>query len=245
MAKGKLGPMSLLSTIQELRDFDTALLANTVGYVDDTPVHEWYMGGSIASVTPSLGPTVGVAFTCEVDSSSPGNVADWDPFYRQVEAMEKLGVPAVWVAKCVGSRPDHECVLGDGMAKLLGSVGCQGAVIDGGVRDIEGLLSVPFAAYCRGRTIHHCAVRFPRADIPVQVGGITVNPGDVIHANAGGVIRLPRKGLERLPALASEMRAFEHDAHRVMRQTGVPVAHKRKAVADILARTSFGRPPPG
>jgi regulator of RNase E activity RraA len=237
--------MSLLSTIQQLKEFDTALLANTVGYVDDTPVHDFYMGGSIASVTPTLGPTVGIAVTCEVDTSSPGNAADWDPYYRQLEEMEKAGVPIVWVAKVVGSRPDHECVLGDGMAKILGSVGCVGIVTDGGVRDVEGLLTVPFAAYCRGKTIHHCAVRFPRIDSPVQIGGITVNPGDVIHANAGGVIKLPRKGLERLPALASEMRAFEHDAHRVFRQTGIPVAAKRKAVADLLARTSFAKPPPG
>jgi hypothetical protein len=41
------------------------------------------------------------------------------------------------------------------------------------------------------------------------------------------------------------MRAFEHDAHRVFRQTGIPVAAKRKAVADLLARTSFAKPPPG
>ena len=145
----------------------------------------------------------------------------------------------------MGSRPDHECILGDGMAKILGSVGCVGIVTDGGVRDVEGLLTVPFAAYCRGKVIHHCAVRFTRVDAPVQVGGITVNPGDVIHANAGGVIKLPRNGLERLPELASEMRAFEHDAHCVFRQVGLPISAKRKAVADLLARSSFSKPPPG
>ncbi len=237
--------MSLLSTLQQLQEFDTALLANTVGYIDAAPVHEFYMGGSIASVTPTLGPTVGVAMTCEVDSSSPGNVADWEPYYEQVREMEKSGVPIVWVAKCVGSRPDHECVLGDGMAKILHSAGCVGIVTDGGVRDIEGLITVPFAAYSKGRTIHHTAVRFPRINIPIQIGGITVNPGDIIHANIGGVIKLPRKNLEKLPALAVEMKAFESDVHRVWRETGVTLDQKRKWVAELLAKSSFGKPPPG
>jgi regulator of RNase E activity RraA len=237
--------MSLLSIIQQLKEFDTALLANTMGYVDSTPVHETYMGGSIASVTPTLGPTVGVAMTCEVDSSSPGNTADWEPYYEQIREMERSKEPIVWVAKCVGSRPDHECVLGDGMAKILSCAGCVGIVTDGGVRDVEGLLTIPFAAYSKGRTIHHCAVRFPRINVPIEIGGITVHPGDIIHANVGGVIRLPRKNLERLPALAVEMGAFEHDVHRVWRQTGVSLEGKRKAVAELLAKSSFSRPPPG
>ena len=37
---------------------------------------QWYMGGSIQSVTPQLGPTVGIAFTCELEAklSCPGGI---------------------------------------------------------------------------------------------------------------------------------------------------------------------------
>src|ERR1019366_3898072 len=178
--------MSLQSILQQLADFDTALVANTIGYVDATPVHEYYLGRTIASLTPTLGPTVGVAVTCEMDTSTPGNEADVDPFYEQVRAIERMAEPVVWVVKAVGSRPDHECVLGDGMAKLLHSAGCVGIVTDGGVRDVEGLLTVPFAAYARGRTIHHCAYRFPRVNQPVEIGGGTIRPGDVMHPQIRG-----------------------------------------------------------
>jgi 4-hydroxy-4-methyl-2-oxoglutarate aldolase len=227
------------SLFEELRDFDTALLANTIGYIDPTPAHEYYMGGSIRSVTPILGPTVGVAVTCELDSSSPGGQPDTEGYLQQLEQISRMDVPVVWVVKTVGSRPDHECVLGDGMAKSLYSVGCVGAVTDGGVRDIPGLLTVPFAVYSRGVTIHHTALRFRRMNEPIEIGGIVVRAGDVIHANAEGVIKIPPSCLEVLPAKAILMRAFEHEVHLALRRTDLTFAEKRARTAEALAKYGF------
>ena len=236
--------MSLKLLIEQLADFDTALIANTIGYIDPTPVHEWYLGGSIASLTPTVGPTVGVAMTCEVDSSTPGSRADFELYYTLLEQIQRSATPVVVVAKAVGSRPDHECIIGDGMAKMLHSVGCVGLVTDGGVRDIEGILTVPFGVYARGRTIHHCGVRFVRINRPVEVGGITVTPGELIHANAGGVIKIPPGCREKLPAFATEMRAFEHAAHCVFRNTSMTIREKRKAVDALVANLYGGKKAP-
>src|SRR5687768_5481347 len=104
--------MELAAVLAELREYDTALIVNTLGYIDPTPPEELYMGGSVRSITPSLGPTVGIAVTCEIDSSTPGARSDMDPFWRQLEQIGSLGVPAVWVVKASGARPDHECIVG-------------------------------------------------------------------------------------------------------------------------------------
>ena len=48
------------STLEESRDFNTALLANTIGQLNPTPLEEYYMGGSIRSLTATLGSKVGV-----------------------------------------------------------------------------------------------------------------------------------------------------------------------------------------
>ncbi len=231
-----MSKMDLRSTIESLRDFDTALLANTIGYIDPTPAHEYYMGGAIQSVTPSLGPSVGVAVICKIDSSSPNGTPRMDDFWQQLEQMRKMTVPVIWVVKTVGNRPDHECVLGDGMAKALYSVGCIATVTDGGVRDINGLLTIPFAAYCKGKTIHHCALRLTALTESISIGGITVSPGDILHANAGGVIKIPEKNLAELIPMAIRMRAFEHDAHALMHQTQVEPMAKQLAIRELLSR---------
>ncbi|MCH2693761.1 MAG: RraA family protein [Acidobacteriia bacterium] len=231
--------MALVDLLHELREFDTALIANTIGYIDKTPAHEFYMGNSIQSVTPTLGPTVGVAMTCQLDSSTPGNQANPEPHLQQLEQILELQEPVVWVVQTVGSRPDHECVLGDGMAKELFSVGCVGVVTDGGVRDIEGLLSIPFAAYSKGKTIHHCALNYKEINNPVNIGGITIRSGDVIHANNEGVIRVPTSCLEKLPTQAIKMRSFEQDVHRFCRRTDSTPRSNRKRVEELLKHYGF------
>jgi 4-hydroxy-4-methyl-2-oxoglutarate aldolase len=225
--------------IEQLTEFDTALLANTIGYLDRTPPHEFYMESAIASVTPSLGPTVGVAVTCELDSSTPGAEADFDSFWPQLDFMQSLGVPIVWVVKAAGSRPGHECILGDGMAKMLHACGCGGVVTDGGVRDVRGLESIPFAAYSKGKTVHHCALRMRSVNQPVAIGGITVTQGDVIHANYEGVIRIPRSCLEALPEAAVRMRACEHEAHLLLRRTDLKNGEKRNGVDRVFEKYGF------
>jgi len=232
--------LSLISTIQHLRDFDTALLANTISTIDKTPAHEFYMGGSIQSVTPELGPSVGVAVTCEMDSSTPGSSYDLQPYWEQLERIQSMEEPVIWVVKAVGERPDHECVMGDGMAKLLNSIGVVAAVTDGGVRDVGGLKTVGFAAYCRGTTIHHGAMRIFSVDTPVEISGLTISPGDVIHANSEGVIRIPPSCMEALPDAAARMRAFEHDVHGMWRRSDLSVDAKRRLVLEVGRKFGFG-----
>ena len=228
--------------LAQLAEFDTALLANTIPYLDATPPEHYYMGGSIQSVAPQAGPTVGVAYTCELDSSTPGGAADFEAYWRQLEEFEQEKRPIVWVVKTVGSRPDHECVLGDGMAKTLRATGCLGVVTDGGVRDIAGLATVPFAAYSRGRTVHHCALRFRSPNCAVEVGGITIQTGDVIHADSSGVIRIPMGCLEQLPEKAIKMIAFEREAHLWLRRTDLSARQKRDKLQDILKAHGFSQP---
>jgi len=150
-----------------------------------------------------------------------------------------MDLPVVWVVKAVGSRPDHECILGDGMGKTLFTAGCIGIVTDGGVRDVDGLLTTGFAAYARGVVVHHTAIRIRRVQGPVEVGGIEVEQGEVIHANKEGVIKIPESCIEQLPDRAVAMRAFEHAVHIHLRRTDLNVEEKRKIPGQLLEKYGF------
>jgi len=231
--------MITANLIHELREFDTPLLANTIGYLSATPPHGYYLSGEIQSVTPPLGPTVGIAFTAEIDSSTPGGTGDTDLYWQLLEQMRESSVPSILVAKAVGTRPEHECMIGDGMAKTLFSVGCVGLVSDSRVRDVPGIITTPFAAYCRGTIAHHGPLRFRFINRPVEIGGVTISPGDVVHADHNGVIRIPSDCLTELAAAAVRNRAFEHEAHMFLRRTDKTPAEKRAQVLALVQKYGF------
>lgn len=232
---------ALSSHLQQLAEYDTALLANLLRFVDSTPTHLLYMSNEIRSLIPDVGQTVGIAVTCEMDSSTPDHEADGDAegFWQQVTEMESMNVPTVWVVSCVGSRPRHECIMGDGMGKTLRAAGCVGAVTNGGLRDVDGLQSIGFGAYGTGVTIHHCNLRARSMGTPVDIGGIKVSPGDIIHASAEGVIRIPAVAVPKLLDQAPAYRAFEHEAHQLLRRTDIKAVRKREMLEDVLGKYGF------
>ena len=80
--------------------------------------------------------------------------------------------------------------------------GVAGLVIDGGVRDSEEIHSVGFPVFARGtgvfRTVKH---ELGELNVPIVVGGVLVNPGDVIIGDGDGVMVVePRRIGEVLEA---------------------------------------------
>jgi regulator of RNase E activity RraA len=75
--------------------------------------------------------------------------------------------------------------------------------------------------------------------VPVEIGGITVQPGEVIHAGAEGVIKIPVGAIDKLLERAPLYRAFEHEAHQMLRRTDLSVAEKRQRLRGLLDKYGF------
>jgi 4-hydroxy-4-methyl-2-oxoglutarate aldolase len=88
--------------------------------------------------------------------------------------------------------------------------GVAGLVIDGGLRDVDRLAELGFPAFSR-----HVAVRRTQKEVvgeiggSVVVGGRTVARGDVIVADADGIVVIPRERVEEISAAGAERVAKE------------------------------------
>ncbi len=79
--------------------------------------------------------------------------------------------------------------------------GVAGLVCDGAVRDVAGLEEMGFATWATAISAMHPEKRGPGAvNVPLVCDGVLVNPGDIVVADADGVLVIPLEHLEQAVA---------------------------------------------
>jgi len=124
-----------------------------------------------------------------------------------------------------------------GMGGLMGTAmharGYAGAVVDGGVRDVAQLHRIGFPVYALGpvpsTSVGH--YKFGGANIPVVCDGVQVQPGDIVAADADGVVVVPRVKAQAILDLAEQLDFKEHSMY--------PVIDKFRSIQEAVRK--FGR----
>jgi regulator of RNase E activity RraA len=180
-----------IEQLNSLKEIDTPTVANAVETHESRLNTEGFMGWNIRCQFPDLGVMVGQAVTATLNTTTTGKPKSREIWYDCVEAIDAMPVPAVIVAKDTSPRPFHGCHFGDGMANLAKRVGCIGLVTDGGVRDVETVHEMGFQMFAVGTVPAHGNFGLDETQVPVEVSGVLVNPGDVVHADVNGVVVFP------------------------------------------------------
>jgi regulator of RNase E activity RraA len=136
----------------------------------------------------------------------PPNVDRFVELFRAVDASPK---PAVVVFQEVGGHGDWAAHSGEVMATVFSRLGAVGLVSDCGVRDLPEVRALKFHYFARGAVCSHANFRIVRTGIPVQVEGLVVKPGDIVHGDENGLLLVP-SGIEgTLAAKVDAVRARE------------------------------------
>ena len=111
----------------------------------------------------------------------------------------------------VDGKGDQTCALtGALMATQAKAMGIAGFVVDAAVRDIEDIREMGFPVFSVGSNPNGPTKFVPgRVNWPVSVGGIAVNPGDLIVGDADGVVVIEREKAASLLELAEKKVAAE------------------------------------
>ena len=118
--------------------------------------------------------------------------------------IETLQLNDVMVVDLFGKIKDGTLV-GDNLGTATRSRTHVGAVVEGGIRDLQGIVQLTDVNfYVRGFDPTALAdVTLAGINIPIRIGGITVLPGDVMLGTSTGIIFIPPHLVEEV-VLASE-----------------------------------------
>lgn len=108
---------------------------------------------------------------------------------KMLDAIQPYSV-CVWDT----SEDNESAQWGEIMTMASRGRGCRGAIVDGGVRDTDRILKMNFPVFARYRSSNGMLGRFRMIgyQMPIQIGGVNIAPGDVIMADIDGVIVVPR-----------------------------------------------------
>ncbi len=89
--------------------------------------------------------------------------------------------------------------------------GIAGAIIEGPARDIDEAYDLSFPVYARSMTCRTARGRIHEAatGVPIQVGGVCVEPGDYVVADSSGAVFIKRQDLTRIVVAAEHLAARE------------------------------------
>ncbi|MGE4354399.1 MAG: RraA family protein [Oscillospiraceae bacterium] len=101
------------------------------------------------------------------------------------------------------------------------TMGCVGMVIDGCVRDTMLMKKVGFNVWSRGISVKRSTKIAPgKINVPIIIGNVSVNPGDLIFADNDAVVVVPREQALSVYELAAEREAKEDKSLEIVLKDG-------------------------
>ena len=199
----------LTITIEDLnaiKRYDTPTIANAIETFNIRPWNEGYMPPEIKCIFPNLGPMIGFAVTGTIrareKSTKSYSRADW---FDLIVAQPS---PRVCVLEDLDDPPCG-AFWGEIQTNIHKALGCAGVVTNGGVRDLREVEAAGFQYYAGSVMVSHAYVHLVECGQPVDVGGVTVRTGDIVHADSHGVQIVPKDLVHELPAACEKIIAKE------------------------------------
>jgi regulator of RNase E activity RraA len=219
------------SLFEHLRRFDSPTIANALEIARGQRTITGFTRRTLIAAFPQSPPIVGFARTVTIRSSTP-----YDPAERRknqlayYEHLAQPPQPTVSVVQDIDSQPGLGAFWGEVNTHIHWGLGCVGAVTNGSMRDLDAM-HPQFQCLAASLSPSHAWVQVVAIGQQVDVLGMVVSDGEIVHADRHGAIVIPRELLDKLPAAIDLMARREKEILDAARKPGFGIAALRQAFA--------------
>lgn len=228
-------PLLFSEQFQALQRLDACTLANAIERFQERLRNEGFVDHTVRCLFPDLPPMLGYAATITLRGSTPPTTdgaypdrTDWWDYIVSVPA------PRVVVVQDIASRPGLGSLVGAVHMNILQALQCVGVVTNGSVRDIPAAHAARFHLFAGSASVSHAYVHIVEVGQQVEIGGLKIRSGDLLHGDLHGVQSIPLQIAARVPAVAAEITEEE--------QAIIRLCHSPQFSLDKL-RSAVNQPP--
>jgi 4-hydroxy-4-methyl-2-oxoglutarate aldolase len=219
--------------LEALRRLDAGTLANAIETFHKRLRNEGFVDHTVHCYCPRLEPMVGFAATLRIRGSAPptagGAYADRTDWWNYVLTLPK---PRVAVVQDIAERPGLGALVGAVHMNILRALQCIGVVTNGAVRDLPAAESAKFHYFAGSLAVSHAYVHIVGIGSPVEIGGLKIQSGDLLHGDAHGIQSIPLDIAEQIPPVAAQIAAKEQAIIALCRSPDFSLERLRAIIAE-------------
>jgi 4-hydroxy-4-methyl-2-oxoglutarate aldolase len=137
-----------------------------------------------------------------------------EPYAKEIEAVDSILPGEVVVVST--SYSGQNAPWGELLSTAARARGARGAVVDGLVRDVNKIDKLGFPVFAAGIKPVDSRGRGLVLDynVPVECGGVTVNPGDLVFADYDGIVVIPAAVVPEVVSMATDKVSRENNSRK-------------------------------
>ncbi len=194
-----------------LRRVDTPTVCNAIEVFEGRRGFDRFTRGTVLCSDPSGGAIVGYARTAQIAALAPCPEGPEVARIRRMEYYRHMATgprPSVAVVEDLDGAAAIGAYWGEINTTVHKGFGLSGALTNGVMRDLGDLPSgFPVIAGSVGPS--HGFVHVRAVDVPVTVFGLTIAPGDLVHADRHGAVVIPTPYIPEIGAAITKLVATE------------------------------------
>jgi 4-hydroxy-4-methyl-2-oxoglutarate aldolase len=198
--------------LDKIRSLDTCRASNAIERLNVRLRNEGFISGAVRCRFPDFEPMLGYAVTGRIRSSSPPMTGrcyyDRMDFWSYVATIPE---PRVIVLQDVDHRPGVGAFVGEIHATIALALKCIGYVTNGAVRDLPAVKALGFNLFSGSVSVSHAYAHLIEFGEPVEIGGLKIAPGNLLHGDRHGVQTIPPEVVSEIPQEAQRIMSSERE----------------------------------
>jgi regulator of RNase E activity RraA len=215
-----------------LRSIDTPTVCNLIEIVAPARRGAGYTVRHLHCPFPDLPPMVGFARTVTIRARDAFGMGDASYIQRRLDYLDYVAAeprPSIMVIEDLDEEPGYGAFWGEVQSNVHQALGCLGTVTNGSIRDIP-MIPPGFQMLAGSIGPSHAYVHMIEYGVDVNVHGMAVKSGDLIHADRHGAVVVPA---DKVAAMKTALDGLNQREAKIIKAARAPDMTVEKLKAAI------------
>src|SRR5579863_5941028 len=179
--------------LDALRGIGTCVVSNAIERFELRLRNTGFADSRVRCMFGDFRPMVGYAATARLRTVDPPISSH--PYHDRVDwwtSILQIPAPRIVVLEDLDRPRGVGALLGDMHAAILQALGCVGFVTDGAVRELPSVHELGLHVFAGNVAVSHAYAHIFDFGVSVHIGGLEVNPGDLLHGDLHGLLTVPK-----------------------------------------------------